>query len=362
MTTISLRRAEEEAELSEARFNRLTETIPVKVFAVTDEGLLSYVNARWKDSGMGETGFWYSTERLVPEDSHHCAEAWKHAVAEEAPYEEEVRIVNQSNGEEAWNLIRLVPFRREGAARAGWIGACIDLTERKQREAAIRVTEKLTITGRMTSYLAHEINNPLEAITNLLYLIRMDLGEDASVRQYFSMIDGELERISGTVKQTLRWSSENSEKQSLFPVQNLFEDSTRLLGAKIRNRQVIVQIENPDALMIVAIESQIRQVVAHLLSNALDAVAIGGRIRLVARKAEDEFELAVEDNGIGMSTVDQQSLFKPFFSTKGDLGNGLGLYIAKEIAERHHGYFIVDSSLGEGTTVTLRLPLTETVA
>ncbi|MGI4830430.1 MAG: ATP-binding protein, partial [Janthinobacterium lividum] len=353
--TISLRRAEEEAELSEARFTKLTQALPIKIFAVTDAGMLTYVNARWRDAGLGEDGLWFGEGRLDLEDVARCASAWHQAVAAESQFEEEVRLLEQGGGE-AWNLVRLVPFRREGADRAGWIGACIDLTERKEREAAMRVTEKLTLTGRMTSFLAHEINNPLEAITNLLFLLRQDIPQDAAASSYFGMVDAELERISGTVKQTLRWNTQNSDSRTWFAVAPMFDDAQRLLGAKIRNREIRVETEGDPQLRMYGIEGQIRQVVAHLLSNALDAVNVGGRVRLQAERLGSEIEITVVDDGVGMSEEEQNSLFKPFYSTKGDLGNGLGLYISKEIAERHHGHFKVESTRGAGTTVRLRVP------
>ena len=357
VTTIGLRRAEEEAELSEARFTKLTQALPIKIFAVTDEGRLTYVNARWREAGLGEEGFWFAEGRLAAEDAARCERYWPQAVAAELQFEEEVRLAERNSGGEGWNLVRLVPFRREGADRAGWIGACIDLTERRQRETAMRVTEKLTLTGRMTSFLAHEINNPLEAITNLLFLLRQDVPASAAASSYFSMVDAELERISGTVKQTLRWSAENSDARSWFVIAAIFEDALRLLGAKIRNREIQTLIEGDPELRMFGIEAQIRQVVAHLLSNALDAVNVGGVVRMGVRQTAHGIEISVQDNGTGMTEEEQHSLFKPFYSTKGDLGNGLGLYISKEIAERHQGRFVVASSPGMGTTMLLHMPV-----
>ena len=137
LTSISLRRAEEEAELGAARFNKLTHALPIKIFAVTDDGMLSYVNARWIEEGLSSEGVWYAGGRLIDEDSARCAAAWKAGVENETEFEEEVRVIrpsaNSGPPKEVWNLIHIVPFRRKGSGRAGWIGASIDLTERKQR-------------------------------------------------------------------------------------------------------------------------------------------------------------------------------------------------------------------------------------
>jgi light-regulated signal transduction histidine kinase (bacteriophytochrome) len=360
LNTISLRRAEEEAELGAARFNKLTHTLPIKIFAVTDDGMLSYVNARWTEEGLSSEGIWYEGGRLVQEDSDRCAAAWKAGVEDETEFEEEVRFIRQSpNGgpvKEVWNLIHIVPFRRKDAGRAGWIGASIDLTERKHRENALRVTDKLALTTRMTSFFAHEINNPLEAVTNLLFLLKGRAATDQDALGYLDLLDNEFERISGTVKQTLRWTEENSDKVSRITAGEVFTDAVRLFAAKIRNRNVQVAFEGEQDIQLFGIVSQLRQVVAHLLSNAIDAVPLGGLVTLRALQSGDEIELIVEDRGSGIHEADQELIFQPFFSTKGDLGNGLGLYISREIVDRHKGTMKVESAIGQGTVVRVCLP------
>jgi light-regulated signal transduction histidine kinase (bacteriophytochrome) len=356
LNTISLRRVEEEAALGEARFNKLAHDLPMKIFAVNDAGQLTYVNDHWRNEGHGVLGFWYEAVGLLPADATRCAASWAAAVDRELEYEEEVRLVAPKTGQESWNLIRLVPFRREGAGRAGWIGTCTDLTGRNSREVALRVTEKLTLTSRMTSFLSHEINNPLEAIANVLYLAKQSLPNETAVCGYLDMAEEELGRISGIVKQTVRWSTENSDKQGWTTVGSLYEDILRLFAAKIRNRHVQVSIDGGAEILVWGIVGQLQQILAHLVSNALDAALVGGNVRLRAEKVANEIEILVIDDGVGMSEIEQSHLFQPFYSTKGDLGNGLGLYIAKEIAERHKGRFLIESKPGSGTTVRLRLP------
>jgi PAS domain S-box-containing protein len=359
LNTISLRRAEEEAELNAARFNKLTHTLPIKIFAATDDGYLTYVNARWEEEGLSSEGLWFGAGRLVAEDSERCAVRWAQAVANEEDFEEEVRFIRQNErlgtAKELWNLVHVVPFRRKGAGRAGWIGASIDLTERKQRETALRVTDKLAFTSRMTSFFAHEINNPLEAVTNLLYLLKSRAQDDPESLGYFGLLDNEFERISGVVKQTLRWTSETSDKQSWATAGELFDDVLRLFSAKIKNRNVTVRCNDPQAVRIFGIVSQLRQAIAHLLSNAIDAVPLGGEIRMEAYVRGELVYIEVTDNGSGMTTAQQEFLFQPFFSTKGDLGNGLGLYITREIIDRHQGAVEIHSSHGKGTTVRVKL-------
>jgi signal transduction histidine kinase len=230
------------------------------------------------------------------------------------------------------------------------------LTDRRAREAALRVAEKLALTGRMTSVIAHEINNPLEAITNLLYLLSIQIRENATSLEYIEMAQHELERISGITKQTLRWSKESVQNAEFGTVGILFDDVMRLFAAKARNRQVTVTIVEGEDVRFYGVVGQIRQVLANLMSNALDAAPVGGHIWLDAVANEPTIEIVVRDDGAGMSKEVQRQLFQPFFSTKGDLGNGLGLYISNEIVERHGGRLLVESKPGRGTTMRIHLP------
>jgi signal transduction histidine kinase len=117
-----------------------------------------------------------------------------------------------------------------------------------------------------------------------------------------------------------------------------------------------VLIEGGEEVFVYGAIGQISQVMANLIANAIQAVAIGGQIRLSARQDGDITEIKVWDNGHGMNDEALQHLFEPFYSTKGDLGNGLGLYISHEIVERHGGSLIVKSQVDIGTEIRVRLP------
>jgi light-regulated signal transduction histidine kinase (bacteriophytochrome) len=356
LVTISLKRAEEAVELSEARFRQLTHALPSPVWTSDDDGRLTYVNQKWRDQRLGEQGKWYENVGLGPEEETRCGQLWQTAVAAGATFEAELQFHAGSEDVERWNLVRSIPFLRGDNTRAGWVGTCTDLTDRRDREAALRMAEKLALTGRMTSVIAHEINNPLEAITNVLYLMRQEVQGNASARNYLEMAQYEIERISGITKQTLRWSKDSIQQAEFATAGDLFDDVVRLFAAKIRNRQITVTIAGGASLRFHGVVGQIRQVMANLVSNALDAVSVGGRVWLDATKGKDGLEIIVRDEGEGMSEETQRQLFHPFFSTKGDLGNGLGLYISNEIVERHGGRLAVESTLGIGTTMRISLP------
>ena len=353
--TISLKRAEEAVQLGEARFLQLTNALPHPVWTANDDGELTYVNQKWLDMGLGDSGRWYEQDRLVLEDRRRSSEAWTTAVADGVPLELEVRFL-PSEGLERWNLVRAIPYFRANGDRAGWAGTCTDLTDRRQREAALRMTEKLALTGRMTSVIAHEINNPLEAIINLLYLLANRVKEDEVARDYIEAAEGELRRISGITKQTLRWSKESVQKAEYGTAGTLFKDVLQLFAGKIRNRQVRVVIEGGEDVGFYGNIGQLGQVMANLVSNALQAVPVGGRIWLSSTVVGDSMEISVRDDGHGMSDEIRRNLFQPFFSTRGDLGNGLGLYISQEIIERNAGSMTVISQVGVGTEMRFRLP------
>jgi len=354
--TISLKRAEEAVQLGEARFLQLTNALPHPVWTADDDGQLTYVNQKWLEQGFGSKGRWYEQERLAIEDQYRSGSLWKDSVAEGIPFELEVRFHPPSDDTDRWNLVRAIPYFRSDGTRVGWAGTCTDLTDRRQREAALRMTEKLALTGRMTSVVAHEINNPLEAIVNLLYLLNDRVKEDETARGYIESAESELQRISGITKQTLRWSKESVQRPQYGSAGYLFKDVLQLFTGKIKNQDVKVLIEGGEEVRVYGALGQISQVIANLLANAVQAVPMGGQIWLSAREEGGITEIKVRDNGHGMNDEVQRHLFEPFYSTKGDLGNGLGLYISHEIIERHGGSLIVESQVGTGTEIRVRLP------
>jgi PAS domain S-box-containing protein len=358
LMTIGLQRAEREAELSEARFQQLTHALPDLVWTSDDNGTLTYVNERWMEVGIPRHGIWFEVASLKEEDKVRVAAAWSRAVSVGGHFEEEVRL-RQTSGVERWHLIRAVPFVTGSGRRAGWVGTFTDTTDRRNREAALRMTEKLATTGRMTSVIAHEINNPLESITNLMYLLRGELRENATAQEYIATVESELERISGITKQTLRWTREAPERVELVGAGVIFDDVLRLFAGKIRNRQVTATVRGGRDVLVRSVSGQMNQVIANLVSNAVDAAPLGGNVWLSAAEQDGKAELAVEDNGAGMTPEALGQLFQPFYSTKGDLGNGLGLYISREIVERYGGRVEVESAPRRGTKVRITVPSVE---
>jgi PAS domain S-box-containing protein len=355
LMTISLKRAEEAAHLSEARFLQLTQALPHPVFTADEDGQLSYVNQQWLDQGLFDHGLWFEQFAIVAEDRLRCRAVWDAALAHGTPVELEIRL-RSIDTSDRWNLVRVAPYLDISGIRSGWVGTCTDLTDRRQREATLRMTEKLALTGRMTSVIAHEINNPLEAMMNLHYLLGIHVAEDEAARGYIALAELELQRISAITKQTLVWSKESSQKPTYGKAGHLFDDVLRLFAGKIRNSEITLTITGGADVELYAAIGQIEQVMANLIANAIQAVPVGGHIWLGAVAHGKTMEIVVRDTGHGMTDETVRNLFQPFYSTKGDLGNGLGLYISHEIVQRNSGSIVVESKRGTGTEVRISLP------
>jgi PAS domain S-box-containing protein len=237
-------------------------------------------------------------------------------------------------------IANFFPVRASGE-RVRWVGVILsETTERKQTEEALRRSEKLAAAGRLAASIAHEINNPLEGVTNLLYLLRHHDSLDPEARQYAEMAQHEVARVSEITQQTLRFY-----KQSTLPVTvGLGEamDSVLVLHhGKVHSAQVEVLRRYRQPAEVLAMSGEIRQVLANLVGNALDAMPQGGRLYLrVApsqgwRTGKPGIRLVCADTGSGMEKGVQRRIFEAFFTTKEATGTGLGLWVSAEILAKH---------------------------
>jgi signal transduction histidine kinase len=238
-----------------------------------------------------------------------------------------------------------------------------DLTGDRQREEALVLTEKLAAVGRMASSIAHEINNPLESVTNLLYLARHTQNvPDAD--QYLDLAELELRRVAHIVNQTLRFHRQTT-RAELVSCMDLFGNVLLMYESRLRNAGIAVERRKRATKQVEVYEGEIRQVLNNLIGNAIDAMPLGGRLLLRSREATDwrtgrtGLVLTVADTGVGMDPSTRHRIFQAFFTTKGAGGTGLGLWVSGEIVERHRGRLSVRSStrIGRsGTVMALFLP------
>lgn len=239
------------------------------------------------------------------------------------------------------------------------VGIAMDITERKLAEDALRKTEKLAAAGRLAAAMAHEVNNPLEAVTNLLYLALSNATLEPEARVYLMRADEELKRVAHIVRQTLGFYRESSSPQ-LTNISELVRGVLDLYQKKFQAKQIHLTMSLDTAIQLEVLPSAIRQVIANLLSNAVDAVAEGGGIDVLLQRQGDEVQLAIRDNGPGIAPENEEHLFEPFFTTKQEAGTGLGLWVSKGLVERHGGKISLTTSTdpsNHGTAFLVSLPI-----
>ncbi len=253
-------------------------------------------------------------------------------------------------------LAHLYPVRTESEATR-WVGAIlVDTTEQKRGEETLRRTEKLAATGRLAASIAHEINNPLEAVTNLLYLIRQEHLSPETAR-FAELAQQEVMRVSEITQQTLRFY-----RQSTLPavsnVSELLDSVLTLHIGRIQTLQVDLQRDYSDELPLFCFAGELRQLFANLIGNAMDAMTPdGGRLIVRARKFRQNgaagVRVSVADTGCGISQEARRHIFEPFFTTKETTGTGLGLWVSEQIIRKHHGSVRVRSRAKEPATGTV---------
>jgi signal transduction histidine kinase len=219
------------------------------------------------------------------------------------------------------------------------------------------MTERLASVGRMAATVAHEINNPLEAVMNLVYLAKGSAARD-NVREYLNTIEEELNRIAQITKQTLGFYRETI-APSAIRVGEMLNPVISLLGIRLRNKGIEIRPEIRQDPEIYAVAGEIRQLIANLLNNSIDALGSGGliRIRIGANTLNGlhpaGIRLTIADSGQGIPSSARSKLFEPFFTTKKDVGTGLGLWVCTNIVHRHHGSIRVKSSASPGRSWTV---------
>ncbi len=212
--------------------------------------------------------------------------------------------------------------------------------------------------------IAHEINNPLAAVMDLLYLAQTVDGMPNEAIEYLKAADGELRRVAHITRQTLGFYREMNAPTS-FHLSSLLDSILDLLQSKIRSKRAIVENRCDPQIQVTAVYGELRQVFSNLLVNSLDAIPEDGKVVLRASASKDphagtnRIRVVVADDGKGISPAILHKIFEPFFTTKGSIGNGLGLWVSKQIIEKHGGAVRVRSrttSPHQGTTFAVVLP------
>ena len=264
----------------------------------------------------------------------------------------------RKDGTPFWNELSLSPILDDDGELTHYVGIQTDVTQRVELEVALRESEKLAAVGRLASSIAHEINNPLTSVMNLIYLAQgTALAEDT--KGYLATADRELRRVKLITEQSLRFFRQSTKAQLTSPAE-LLEPILDLYQSHASNARVTINLRERPSRAIVCMESEIRQVLSNLVSNAIHAMqAHGGQLSIRSRETKNQGRgrdgvlFTVADNGTGMSSDTLSCIYKAFFTTKGIGGTGLGLWISSEIIERHRGNIRVRSTQRIGASGTV---------
>jgi two-component system, NtrC family, sensor kinase len=304
-------------------------------------------------------------ELIHPEDHEKVRQAIEAAMAGQKDYDIEYRAVHP-NGSVRWIAARGAIFRDESGRPVRMVGISLNITIRKHAEDAVKETQRLVGAGRMAASVAHEINNPLAAIVNVMYLLGKNTSLDQDACQLVEWADRELARVAYIVSQTLGFY-----KQSDHPVtvklQEAVQDVLELLRKKIEIQQIDVTVSFRAPGAVHGNYTEVRQIVSNLIINSLEAMPHQGRLAVRVTPSRDWRDLSrrgvrlyVHDSGPGIPSGARGQIFEPFFSTKVDKGTGLGLWVIRSLVERYGGSIHMRSTVGPhgGTSFSVFLPVT----
>ena len=214
----------------------------------------------------------------------------------------------------------------------------------KLAQAAVIQAEKLAAAGRLAATIAHEINNPLEAVTNFIYLAMTNPNVPEDVCQQLEIADRELARVAQIAQQTLGFYRDTSSARSTR-IAKVIDDVLAVYDRRIKGKNITVNLRADPALELHIKQGELKQILANLIANAIDATPSGGQLWLRAKAArhwrggmQRGVRISVGDDGCGMTHEVKQRLFVPFFTTKADVGTGIGLWVTRSLIEAQGGF------------------------
>ena len=306
-------------------------------------------------------------ERVVTtEDQAYASETLQHFLESGGIYSAEYR-VDSPEGVQTWvSASGNATLAPNGIDIIGMVGTVQDITSRKSQENALRQSEKLAATGRLAATIAHEINNPLEAVTNLIYLSRTDPDVPAPVQLLLETADTELARVAHIAQQTLGFYRDTTRPIEIH-LNELLHGVVDLFTRKMASRKITCTLDLEPGLCINGLQGEIRQVFSNLIVNAIDSFTFApilkpGRIHIRGRHFRGHPEavsILVCDQATGIPPSARQRIFSPFFTTKLSVGTGLGLWVTRGFVEKQRGTisFRTRTSDPSGTIFRVVLPV-----
>lgn len=300
--------------------------------------------------------------KLIPEDlrSEEQTIIEKIQLGERIDHYETVRLTKR--GERLEVSVTISPLKDTSGKIIGASKVLRTVGERKQMEKNLLQAEKIAATGKMAATIAHEINNPLESVLNLLYLARTNISNTGEVVTYLNTAEQELLRVAHIAKQTLGYYREHS-AAVLVTLSDLVADTLKIYELKLAGARVEIQTRFGPTPPIVLRKGEMMQVISNLITNAMYAMPFGGTLTASVEEVTESGRrgllLSIEDTGEGITAENLKKIFEPFFTTRSSIGTGIGLWVATEFIKGHNGRIDVQSSVdaaSHGTRMSVFLP------
>jgi PAS domain S-box-containing protein len=368
---ITLRKQVEEAlRESEAQFRTLANAIPQLCWMANADGWITWYNERWYEytgttpSQMEGWG-WQSVHD--PQTLPEVLERWKGSIATGQPFEM-VFPLRGSDGVFRPFLTRVMPVRDAEGKVVRWFGTNTDISAQKKAEEALIRSEKLAATGRLAATIAHEVNNPLEAVMSAVYLACLDPTLTPETRKTLMIADQELRRAAHITQQTLGFYRENGRLESVA-VPKLIDEVLAVYATKLQHRNITVHRtykcgtckEGCEGCFLIN-AGELRQIISNLLANGMDALRDNGSLYIRVSRVTNlngsghDIHLTIADNGCGIRAENLKRIFEPFYTTKESVGTGLGLWVTQELVRKHNGVIKVRSRKDKGTVFRITFP------
>ena len=335
---------------------------------------LNGIVSSWNE-GAGRM-FGYSSEemvgqsilRLIPKELHYEEDEIlrKLRAGERIEHYETKRTTK--NGETIDVSVTISPIRDATGKVVGASKVARDISDRKRVERLLVQSEKLAATGRMAASIAHEINNPLESLMNLIYLARQHSAGEGEVHAYLLSAEEQLDRVSHIARQTLGYYRDTSSPTEIY-LHDVIKNVLTVYQSKLLTARISVDTQFHDLQKVLVSKGEMLQVFSNIVANAADAMRQGGRLFISTghflSATGEGIQTVIRDTGTGIREEHLPQIFEPFFTTKGNLGTGIGLWVTKQLVEARGGQISITSSTekeSSGTTVTIFIPFATSVS